>query len=125
MTSLRFRPHERMRDPKDFQKAFTRRLSASDATLIVYAEPNGLGFSRLGISVGKKRVKTAVARNDIKRLIREAFRLNKHRLPLGVDWVVVPRGPKSTFEAVNQAFPTLALASAKRVASKTVTTALP
>lgn len=119
MTSSRFRPHEHLRDPKDFQRAFARRLSASDALLIVYAEFNDQDFSRLGISIGKKRVKTAVGRNRLKRLIREAFRLNKHRLPKGIDWVVVPRGPQSTFEVINVAFPHLALASAKRLPGKT------
>ena len=32
------------------------------------------------ISVGKRKIKTAVARNHIKRLFREAYRKNKHPL---------------------------------------------
>ena len=32
------------------------------------------------ISVGKRKIRTAVARNRIKRLFREAYRLNRHTL---------------------------------------------
>ncbi len=84
----RFRPHEHLRDPKDFRRAFDRRKTTSDDVLIVYAFPNGLAHARLGISVGKKKVKTAVGRNRIKRAIREAFRLNKSTIPPGVDYVI-------------------------------------
>mgnify|MGYP001636562293 CR=1 FL=1 len=36
--------------------------------------------------------KFAPERNRMKRLIREAFRLNKHALPPGTDWIVIPKG---------------------------------
>lgn len=36
--------------------------------------------AQIGISVGKKRIRTAVKRNHLKRRIREAYRLNKHIL---------------------------------------------
>lgn len=35
---------------------------------------------QMGVSVSKRNFKTAVARNRIKRKIREAYRLNKHAL---------------------------------------------
>src|SRR3954452_18625097 len=88
-----FRPHERINDPGDFRRAFGRKRSASDAAMIVYGVENGRDHPRLGISVGRKKIRSASARNRVKRLLREAFRRNKAELPAGVDLVVVPRGP--------------------------------
>lgn len=52
--------------------------------------PNGLAWSRLGLTVSR-RVAGAVGRNLIKRRLREAFRLAGGRLPEGIDLVVVAR----------------------------------
>ena len=45
---------------------------------------------RLGVSVSKDHG-GAVRRNKLKRLLREAFRLEQHRLPANVDLVLIPR----------------------------------
>lgn len=115
MTSATLRPHEHLRDPAAFRRAFNRRKTASDAALIVYAVENGLDHARLGVSVGKKKIRQAVDRNRAKRLLREAFRLNKAALPTGVDYVVVPRGPGLTFARAQAAFPRLARDAARRL----------
>ena len=94
-TSTRFRPHERIKDPGAFRRAFERRRWESDAVLTIYGFENGLDHARLGISVSRKKVKTASGRNRIKRLIREAFRLSKAELPIGLDLIIVPRKPGS------------------------------
>ena len=52
--------------------------------------PNGLGHSRLGIVVGRRHG-NAVRRNRMKRLLREAFRLNRGMLSVPCDVVIVPR----------------------------------
>lgn len=44
--------------------------------------PSDLPFSRLGMVVGKKAAKKAVARNLIKRQVREVFRLHPPQVPM-------------------------------------------
>jgi len=86
----RFRPHEHLRRPADFQAVYDRRRSAADGTLVVYAKENGLPYSRVGLSVSRK-FGGAVVRNRIRRLLREAYRLDKEKLPAGFDLVLIPR----------------------------------
>ncbi len=106
--TTRFRPHERIKDPAAFRRAFERRRWESDAILTLHGVENGLDHARLGISVSRKKVKTAAARNRLKRLIREAFRLSKAELPAGLDLVVVPRHPAPRFADVRRSLPLLA-----------------
>ena len=113
-----FRPHERIKDPGAFRRAFERRRWESDATLTIYGLENGLDHPRLGISVSRKKVKTAAGRNRLKRLIREAFRLSKPELPAGLDLIVVPRNPAARFDDVRRALPELARALERRMRSR-------
>jgi ribonuclease P protein component len=115
MPEARFRPHERIERPEDFRRAFDRKRSASDALMVVYGAENGRPYPRLGISISRKKARTAVARNRVKRLLREAFRLSKAELPSGIDLVVVPRGPDLTFAEALRSLPSLARAVARRL----------
>ncbi len=112
----RFRTHERIKDPADFRRVFERKRSASNDFLIVYGVENGRDHARLGLSVPKKRVRKAHDRNRIKRLVREAFRLSKADLPVGVDLVIVPRGVVLTYESTRKSLVELSRAVAKRLA---------
>jgi ribonuclease P protein component len=107
-TKTTLRPHERMKDPAEFRRVFEGRRSVADDVLVVYAIENGRAYARLGISVSRKKVRAAYARNRIKRLVREAFRLSKSELPAGIDLVVLPRGPTVRYAAVRQSLTTLA-----------------
>ncbi|MBL8795128.1 MAG: ribonuclease P protein component [Planctomycetia bacterium] len=87
---LAFRPHERLRSPRDFRRVYDRRRSVSDVHLIVYGCENQLPYCRLGLSVSRK-VGSAVARNRFRRLYREAYRQSRSQLPVGIDLVLIPR----------------------------------
>jgi ribonuclease P protein component len=106
-TKTTLRPHERMKDPAEFRRAFEGRRSVSDDVLIVYGIENGRAYPRLGISVSRKKVRDAHDRNRLKRLIREAFRLSKSELPTGIDLVVLPRGANIRYAAVRRSLAAL------------------
>lgn len=90
---------ERLIRRGDFEATYRERKSAADDRLVVYVRPNGLGFSRLGLSVGA-RFGNAVRRNRFRRICREAFRLHKRELPRGCDIIIVPRRIDLSLEEV-------------------------
>ena len=90
MPDYGFSEKEHLRRRRDFEATYKHRRSAADENLVVYVRPNGLAFSRLGLSVSG-RLGPATERNRFKRRVREAFRLHKHDLPQGFDLIVIPR----------------------------------
>jgi ribonuclease P protein component len=88
--SYSFPKSHRIRSRSDFSAVFEDRIKAAHGPLIAYARPNNLPHPRLGISISRA-VGTAPARNRIKRLLREAFRLHQHDWPKGYDMVIVVR----------------------------------
>jgi ribonuclease P protein component len=85
-----FGPARRVRRSVDFQRVYEARVTAADSVLLVFGLPNSGPETRLGLSVSRK-VGNAVQRNRWKRLLREAFRLNRAALPPQCDLVVIPR----------------------------------
>src|SRR6267142_2317845 len=111
-----FRPAEHLRRPADFRRVYDRRRSVSDSWLIVYACENGLPYLRLGLSVSRK-IGGAVQRNRLRRLYREAFRLTRHEMPVGLDLVLIPRGPQEpSLEELKTSLPRLVQQLARRLA---------
>ncbi len=86
----RFPAAMRVKQGRDFDRAFALRHRRDFGVMIVYGAPNGLPVPRLGLSIGRK-VGGAVVRNRFKRLLREAFRHAGAALPAGLDLVVVVR----------------------------------
>src|SRR5439155_26748607 len=104
-----------LRRPSDFRRVYERRRSVSDAWLIVYACENGLPYLRLGLSVSRK-VGQATRRNRLRRLYREAFRLTRHEMPVGLDLVLIPRKSEiPTLETLRNVLPRLVRAAAKKL----------
>lgn len=93
MKRLGFKKSEKLCKKNDFDRVFNEGRVCRDGVLTLRLIPNQLEYSRLGAVVGSKRVKSAVKRNRLKRLIREAFRLSKSQLPKGMDIVLSLRKP--------------------------------
>lgn len=85
-----FPRESRLLTPKHFSFVFENAIPATSPTITVLARHNKLEQPRLGITVPKKKVKLAVGRNRIKRIVRESFRLNAHSLP-NVDIIVIAK----------------------------------
>jgi ribonuclease P protein component len=78
----------------EFQRAYRDGSRARGGILIVVAIANTLGYTRLGLSVGKVIWRDAVGRNRVKRIFREAFRTVREELPAGFDLILIPAQPK-------------------------------
>lgn len=72
---------------------------------MIHYMPNSAGHSRLGLVVAKKVTRSAVKRNYMKRVLRELFRLNRHRLG-NIDLVIRTQrtfGP-ALYQEISQEF---------------------
>ena len=88
-------PSKRMIRKGDFDRTFAGRCTAGDGLMVVYVLPNERPDPRIGLAVSKRHGK-AVQRNRLRRLLREAFRLEQHNLPVGFDYLLVPRPASQT-----------------------------
>ncbi|MBL8862037.1 MAG: ribonuclease P protein component [Planctomycetes bacterium] len=91
---LSFRRAQRLVRGADFQRAFQDGSRARGSVLLVVARRNEAGTTRLGLSIGKTVWKSAVRRNQVRRVFREAFRLEQAALPAGFDLVLIAAAPK-------------------------------
>jgi ribonuclease P protein component len=76
----RFPRQSRLLKTDEYSSVFNFRCGQSGKFVRVYAKPNQLTHARLGIVVGKKELRTAVARNLAKRTVREVFRTNQQSI---------------------------------------------
>jgi len=106
----------RLRRKRDFDAAYARGRRLSDGFFTVIATANEIGAPRLGLAVAVRAAGGAVARNRLRRIIRESFRLNQRALP-AFDLVVSAR-PKAR-EAPAQALRESLAALWRRVAGAT------
>lgn len=115
MSDQRLLPEYRLRHQADFDRVRQRQVYAADDVLVVSGCESELPYPRIGLSVSRK-VGGAVIRNRWKRLLREAFRLGRERLPQGVDLVLRPRKDAvCDFPAIQRSLPSLAALVARRL----------
>lgn len=75
-SSLRLCKHERLLRRRDFLRVQGEGKKVVSPHFLWFGSPSPVGMLRLGVTVSK-RVGTAVVRNRVKRLLREAFRHHK------------------------------------------------
>lgn len=100
----------------DFSSVFSLRKRIANQYLVIRYRPNANAGARLGLIVAKKTAKLAVQRNYMRRVLRELFRLNQHKLP-AADMVVQVQKvfKKSDFIEVKQAFNDLSVLLCKKL----------
>ena len=89
---LRFGANLRLRSKLQFDAVYAGSRRIDDRFFALRVKANGLSHPRVGLAVAVKTAGNAVARNRIRRLVRESFRLNQHELP-AVDVVVAAKFP--------------------------------
>ncbi|MHC4758129.1 MAG: ribonuclease P protein component [Planctomycetota bacterium] len=88
MKKLLLTKSKRLLRNEDFKAVLVQNKKTSDGLITLYVAENTHDFPRLGVSVGKA-YGNAVERNRLKRLLREVFRQNQHRIPQNLDYVII------------------------------------
>jgi ribonuclease P protein component len=83
----------RIKKNEDFQTVFKQGKSIANRQFVIYMlqKPEEREF-RIGLSVSKK-IGNAVTRNRVKRLIRQVFLEEKHRIATGNEFIIIARKP--------------------------------
>ncbi|MBL9149656.1 MAG: ribonuclease P protein component [Phycisphaerae bacterium] len=87
---FRFTRAFRLEHRREFDAVYAGKARTLEGPLVVHAIPNEHGHHRLGLSIGR-RLGNATRRTRLKRMIREAFRLDRGTWPGAYDLVVGAR----------------------------------
>ena len=92
---MRFPRTARLRKRREYLRIQGRRRGKKTPHFVVLSVPSDDEGSRLGVTVSR-RVGVAVARNRVKRRVREFFRLHRNELQPPSDIVIVARAGADT-----------------------------
>ncbi len=76
----------------EFKRVYKYGKSYANRYVVLYVLKNNSKNRKIGYSVSKK-IGKAVVRNRVKRLFREAYRNNNHKVISGVDIILIARKP--------------------------------
>ena len=80
------------RSKQEFNKVYSKGRSYLNYFLIIHVINSNKIEGKVGFAVGKK-IGNAVVRNRIKRLLRESYRLYRHRIKSDVSMILIARKP--------------------------------
>jgi len=94
-----------LRKNKNYQFVYRVGKSYANRMIVLYVLKHYSKINRIGLVTGK-RLGGAVVRNRVKRLFKEAYRLNQAKLAPGFDFVLIGRAPVvgQSQKAVTQSF---------------------
>lgn len=87
---MSFPRSHRLISQAEYKSLFDKSNKVSQRYLLALFKPNQKSCARLGLVIGKRAVNKAVNRNQIKRIVRESFRLKQEMLK-GLDIVIIAR----------------------------------
>lgn len=87
----RYRPSDRLKRRADFRRVQSSRKRAHTKHYLLVVAPKAGPQGRFGVTVTKK-IGNAVARNRVKRVMREVFRRNRDLFPAADVVVIAKRG---------------------------------
>ena len=88
----------RIKKNKEFQEVFKKGKSFANRQFVIYSlKKEGQMHFRIGLSVSKK-LGNAVARNQIKRYIRQSVLEMEDRLQHDKDYVIIARKPAASMD---------------------------
>lgn len=91
MLKYKLEAHKKIKKSKDFQNIQRSGEKIFSKNFLLIFKENNLENSRIGVVVSKKVSKRANKRNQVKRRLREIFRLAQHDFTKNIDLVIIAK----------------------------------